>query len=95
MKMDSNKMGDMKMNEPTGKATSAMTEGEIRKIDKAKKEITLRHGEIVNLGMSGMTMSFGVPNPKMLKNLKEGDKVKFTADKIKDTYVVTHIEKTK
>ena len=37
-----------------------MTDGEIRKIDKEAKTITIKHGEIKNIDMPGMTMVFQV-----------------------------------
>ncbi|MBC7617751.1 MAG: copper-binding protein [Candidatus Saccharibacteria bacterium] len=37
-----------------------MTDGEIRKIDKEAKKITIKHGGIKNLYMPGMTMAFQV-----------------------------------
>ncbi|MEO7105496.1 MAG: copper-binding protein [Rhodoferax sp.] len=35
-----------------------MSEGEVRKIDKESKKITLRHGPLKNLDMPAMTMVF-------------------------------------
>ena len=57
-------------------------DAEVRKIDKEQGKVTLRHGPIPNLDMPNMTMVFRVTEPKMLETLKEGDKVRFTADKI-------------
>ena len=37
-----------------------MTDGEVRKVDKDAKKITLKHGEIKNLDMPPMTMVFQV-----------------------------------
>ena len=71
---------------------AAMSEGEVRKVDKAVKKITLKHGPIPNLDMPGMTMVFQVSDPAMLELVKAGDKVKFAADKVGDNYVVTKIE---
>lgn len=58
-------------------ATSDMTDGEVRKIDRDAKKITIRHGEIRNLGMPPMTMVFQVKDGAMLDKLKAGDKVRF------------------
>jgi Cu/Ag efflux protein CusF len=71
---------------------TAMTEGEVRKVDKAAKKITLKHGPIVNLDMPGMTMVFHVKDPAMLDKVKAGDKVRFTADQVGKTLTVTKIE---
>ena len=70
----------------------AMTEGEIRKVDKDAKKITLRHGEIKNLEMPPMTMVFQVADPAMLETVKAGDKVKFVAEKIGSAYVVVRLQ---
>ena len=45
--------------------------------------------------MLGMTMVFKVADPKMLELLKQGDKVKFTADKLNGAITVTAIEVAK
>jgi Cu(I)/Ag(I) efflux system periplasmic protein CusF len=68
------------------------TEGEVKKIDKETQKITLRHGEIKNLGMPGMMMVFNVKDPAMLDQVQPGDKVRFTAEKIGGAIVVTEIE---
>jgi Cu(I)/Ag(I) efflux system protein CusF len=79
----------------TATKPAAMTEGEIRKIDKGAGTITLRHGPIVNLGMPGMTMVFKATDPKFLNAFKTGDKVRFTADKVGEQYIVTRLEAAK
>ena len=60
-------------------AAAAMSEGEVRKIDRDASRVTIRHGEIRNLGMPPMTMVFTVPDKAMLGRVKAGDKVRFTA----------------
>ena len=70
---------------------AAMTDGEVRKIDKENKKITLKHGEIKNLGMPGMTMVFQVKDPSMLESVKQGDKVMFKAEKANGALVVTEM----
>jgi Cu(I)/Ag(I) efflux system protein CusF len=72
--------------------SSAMSEGEVRKIDKEQGKVTLRHGPIQNLGMPGMTMVFKVADPKMLETMKEGDKVRFKADRVNGAITVVAIE---
>jgi Cu/Ag efflux protein CusF len=62
-------------------AQATMTEGEVRKVDKSRGKITLKHGEIKNLDMPPMTMVFGVRDKALLDKVKAGDKVKFAADK--------------
>lgn len=84
--------GDKKASAP---ATGAMSDGEVRKIDKEQGRITLRHGEIRNLDMAPMTMVFRVKDPAMLDRVKEGDKVGFTADKVGGQFTVMSIETRK
>ena len=79
--------------EPAAKASSAaLTEGEVRKVDKEAKKLTIRHGPITNLDMPAMTMVFQVKEPAMLEQVKTGDKIRFSADKISGAYIVTQIE---
>ena len=57
-------------------------DGEVRKVDPDAGKVTLKHGEIKNLDMPAMQMSYKVANPEWLKTLQVGDKVRFTADKV-------------
>jgi Cu(I)/Ag(I) efflux system periplasmic protein CusF len=74
---------------------ASMSEAEVRKVDKDAKKITLKHGPIGNLDMPAMTMVFHVADPAMLGQVKAGDKVKFSADKVGGNYTVTKIEAAK
>ena len=73
----------------------ALADGEIRRVDKEAKKLTIRHGPIPNLNMDSMTMVFHVRDPAMLDQVKAGDKIKFQADKIDGNYTVTKIEALK
>ncbi len=72
-----------------------MVSAEVRKVDLENKKISLKHGEIKNLDMPGMSMVFQVKNAAMLENVKAGDKVMFTADKVDGAFMVMSIEKAK
>ena len=76
-------------------ASAAMTEGEVRKIDKDAGKLTLRHGPIPNLDMPQMTMVFRVKDPAMLDRVKAGDKVRFAADRVGGQFTVVEIESMK
>jgi Cu(I)/Ag(I) efflux system periplasmic protein CusF len=77
-------------------ASSAdMADGEVRKVDMEARKLTLKHGEIKNLGMPGMTMVFQVKDPSMLEKVKSGDKIRFTAEKINGAFTVTTLEPAK
>jgi Cu/Ag efflux protein CusF len=69
-----------------------MAEGQITKIDKAAKKVTIRHGEIKNLNMPPMRMVFQVRDPALLEKIKPDQKVKFSAIEEKGVYIVTAIE---
>jgi Cu/Ag efflux protein CusF len=69
-----------------------MSEGEIRKVDKDARKITIKHGELKNLEMPPMTMVFQVKDPEMVDKVKQGDKVSFLAEKIGGKFTVTQIQ---
>jgi len=73
----------------------ALSEGEVRKVDKDARKITIKHGAIVNLDMPPMTMVFQVKDPALLEKVKAGDKIMFRAEKIGSAYTATHIEAAK
>jgi Cu(I)/Ag(I) efflux system periplasmic protein CusF len=68
-------------------------EGEVRKIDRDAKKITLKHGPINNLRMPGMTMVFLVKDLNLLDGLAAGDKVMFTVEVQQGAMVITGLEK--
>lgn len=76
-------------------AAAPQSEGEVRKVDLDRGKVTLRHGPLVNLDMPAMTMVFTAADKKLLDGLKEGQKVKFTAEKKDGVYVLTAIEAAK
>lgn len=76
-------------------AQTEMSEGEIKKIDIDAGKLTIKHGELKNLGMPGMTMVFKAKDPAMLEKVKEGDKVRFVAEKVSGALTVTSIEAAK
>ena len=76
-------------------AAGALSEGQVRKVDKSAKKITIKHGPLANLDMPAMTMVFQVKDAALLDKAKAGDKVKFGAEKVGGQYVVTRIEPAK
>lgn len=78
--------------QPAGAMQAAMSDGEIKKVDKHAGKLTIMHGELKNLGMPGMTMLFKVKEPSMLDKVKKGDKVRFVAEKTGGAFTVTAIE---
>jgi len=71
---------------------AVLTDGEVRKVDKAAARITLKHAEIKNLDMPPMTMVFSVRDKALLDAVKAGDKVKFKAISDDGKLTVTEIQ---
>ena len=65
----------------TPKATSALTEGMVKKIDKSAGKVTVSHGPLPN-GMPAMTMVFKVKDMAWLDQMRDGCKIRFAADQI-------------
>ncbi len=75
---------------------TALTAGEVMKVDQSAGKITIKHGPIKKLDMDeSMTMVFKASDPAMLKTVKVGDTIKFVADKVNGQLTVTKIEKAK
>ena len=72
-----------------------LANGEVRRVDKEARKITIKHGPLPNLDMPAMTMVFQVKEPRMLEQVKAGDKVKFSAEKLGGAFTVTRIEPAK
>lgn len=84
-----------KKDSSAGASVASMADGEIRKVDKDAKKITIKHGPLQNLDMPPMTMVFRVKEPAMLDQVKSGDKVKFQAEKIGGAFTITKLEPAK
>jgi uncharacterized cupredoxin-like copper-binding protein len=69
-----------------------MALGEVRKIDKDTRKITIQHGEIKNLEMPPMTMVFRVRELALLDKVQLGDKVQFKAITDSGALVVTDLQ---
>lgn len=74
-------------------AAGELADGEVRRIDRARGTVLLKHGEIKSIQMGAMTMSFKLQDPKMAEQLKEGDKVKFAVEQKGEDLVITSIRK--
>lgn len=76
----------------TAAASATLTNGEIKKIDKDAGKITIKHGDIKNLNMPAMTMSFQAKDKAMLDKAKVGDKVSFAVDNIDGKLTLVQLE---
>src|SRR5580700_4918298 len=75
-------------------AQSSLIAGQVVKVDQSAKKITIKHGPIPKLDMDeGMTMVFSAPDPNMLKAVKAGGKVNFSAARLNGQLTLTKIEK--
>ena len=73
-------------------SASHMAEGEIKKINRDNKKMTIKHGDIKSLDMPGMTMVFQIRDNSILQTFKAGDKVKFVIEKLDGAFVVTSMQ---
>jgi Cu(I)/Ag(I) efflux system periplasmic protein CusF len=69
--------------------------GEVKRINKDTKKITIAHGPLKAFDMPAMTMAFPVKDPAMLARVKQGDKVNFVLEKAGEDMVITRIEPAK
>lgn len=76
-------------------ASQSLSEGTIRRLDKAAGSVTITHGPIENLGMGAMTMTFSFKKGVMPVAVKEGDKVRFRAEEKGGQYSVVRVEAVK
>ena len=79
---------------PVAPAASSLpwAEAEVRRVDAAAGKISLKHGDIKNLDMPPMSMVFQLQDKTLLGNIKAGDRVRFTADKVNGSYTVLEIQ---
>lgn len=73
-------------------AMPAMTDAEVRRIDKDAGKITLRHGEIKHLDMPPMTMVFTVRDKALLDKTSVGAKVRIQVVSENGQMVVTELQ---
>lgn len=72
-----------------------LSDGIVKKVDAQNGKVTLTHGEIANVQMPAMTMSYRIKQVQWLESIHAGDKVRFAMDKLNDEFVVVHIEAVK
>lgn len=83
----------LSLSSPAWTQGSSTVTGTVEEIDAAQGKITIDHGPIENLEMEPMTMAFRVKDPAMLKQVKPGDKVQFTADRVNGQITITSIKR--
>lgn len=60
-------------------------------VDLAARTLTLEHGDIPNLQMPGMTMTFRVGEDVDLATIRVGEAIEFTADTVDEEVTVTEV----
>jgi Cu/Ag efflux protein CusF len=78
--------------QPSSASQLPTVSGTVEKVDVSAGKITLDHGPIPNLNMDAMTMVFRAQDPTLLQGVKEGDKVKFQADRVNGQLSVVRID---
>lgn len=73
-------------------AENVYTNGMIKKLDAKQNKITIKHEELKNLDMPGMTMVFAKGEKVDIAKLKEGQKIKFIADRVNGQLTVTEVK---
>jgi Cu/Ag efflux protein CusF len=75
-------------------AQGELVDGQVTRIDQSAGKMTIKHGPIKSLDMNeSMTMVFRVQDPAMLKQVKVGDKIRFSAERVNGAITVTKIQK--
>lgn len=73
-------------------ATTPMARGTVVAVDIENKRVLLKHGPIPSLHMGPMTMEFGVQDAKLMQHLKKGSRLRFTAIRQADDYLITRLQ---
>lgn len=73
--------------------STPLVKGTVTKIDASADKITIKHDPIPNLDMGQMTMVFKAGTPDMVKQVKAGDTIHFTADRVNGQITITSIKK--
>ncbi|HJH24097.1 MAG TPA: copper-binding protein [Paenalcaligenes hominis] len=76
----------------SAQAQQGSASGEVRRIDAEAGKITLKHGSIEALQLPAMTLVYLIQMDQ-LAGIEPGDKVKFTAERRNDQYVIIKISK--
>ena len=75
-------------------AAMPLSDALVKKVDGAAGKVTLSHGPLPN-GMPAMTMAFRLKDRAWIKQLKEGQKIRFAAAEIDGVMTVLRLEQIK
>ncbi|WP_167758751.1 copper-binding protein [Zemynaea arenosa] len=79
----------------TPASNAPWVEGTVKGVDAHTGTVTLDHGRIENIDMDAMTMAYRLQNAALAKDLKVGDRVRFSAEMVDDEPRITRIERLK
>ncbi len=80
---------------PAAAQSTPLSDGTVKKIDKAAGEVVIQHGQLDSIGMPPMTMAFGVADKAWLNKLKPGDRIRFAAEMKGGNAIVSRYELVK
>ncbi len=72
--------------------TTGSGSGEVRRIQAEQGKIAIKQEAISDLKLPAMTLSYKI-DPALIKDIKPGDSVSFTAEKVGKDYVIKKISK--
>ena len=76
----------------TAARNAPLSDGLVKKVDKAAGEVVIQHGQLDSIGMPPMTMAFGVADKSWLNKLKAGDRIRFAAEMKGGAAIVSRYE---
>ena len=79
----------------TPASESSLSEGIVRKVDKAAGKVTVAHGPLSNLKMPAMTMVFRVKDAAWLDRMQVDSTIHFQADSINGVLTIVRFESAK
>ena len=80
---------------PAATQSAPLSDGLVKKIDKAAGEVVIQHAQLDSIGMPPMTMAFGVADKAWLNKLKPGDRIRFAAEMKGGNAIVSRCEMAK
>ena len=78
--------------QPAAARNAPLSDGLVKKVDKAAGEVVIQHGQLDSIGMPPMTMAFGVADKSWLNKLKAGDRIRFAAEMKGGAAIVSRYE---
>ncbi|WP_322050448.1 copper-binding protein [Paraburkholderia bannensis] len=86
---------NMQMKPSSSKPVSdtALSNAEVVKVDAASGMVTLKHGELANIGMPAMTMAYKAKDAAMVLGAHPGEKVKVRVENVNGAPTIVKLVK--